>query len=532
MIFLLCVLILTLLFAAAVLAINLNHRIAYALYKIPKVHYFVDFFCFRNKELLKESILYVPDSIMCAIDDMGWLKGGDLRKIGGPSRLISNRDPVISDYQGVKEIAEKSGTRLLGLFVLSEMDKENTCSKKEYNTPYCKSDMTELGTEWHNRENIAFAEEVMNFMYENSAYIEFGMHGVRHEYFKDGGYINAEWANGDTGESWGIENTEIHCNAFEEILRQYFPKEKCSFPVCFVPPSHAFAFYSDDSAILRKHGIKYSCSSCAFRPSMKSLRNSGQYSNGILFLDRTEHLGVNVEDNIPSYIPSNAWIGTHFPNYWGKSHNKWVKYLKGLNKNYSTMLGRNSVENYSQWIYNRFCAYQFTLGTIAINNLYMPEWAYENDYITGIWLKIHLHGGYHLSDVSVPGLKAAGYYEDEFDNGYVYLIDSDSTNGCLQKKIYKGTYKINKSVNLGTYIDLAGETFSVLNLADDNKRVDALLRIYGNHEVRINLSKTVSRITDTSLSDNSYSINDNIVTVHLRAENMIGELKQFYFVYE
>lgn len=515
-----CVLIVFVCFCTLV---NVSFRIAYFFYRIPKIHFIVEFCCFRNRDYLKESILIIPESKMCAIDDMGWMEGGDRRSFGGPSRLITKRDPTIEDYQMVNEIAKTVGTRLLGLFVLSDFDQEKVCAKTEYNFPKQKSNITEYGINWAPNYDKTKCRQVMEYLYEVSANIEFGLHGVRHEHFFQDGYVNAEWANGQTGYSWGRENAEIHCKCFNEILRQYFPADKCSFPQCFVPPSHAFSLDSNDAEILHKYGVKYACSSCAARPTMKSIQYSGVFKDGILFVDRTELKGVNKKNNVPKSIPLNSWIGTHFPNYWGKSTKRWVKFLENINKNYSTMLGKNSAENYSQWLYNHYCAYQITLNHIALNNLHMPKWAYQYRYLTGIWLKVHLHKNQHLTSVNIPGMKVAGYYEDQNDNGFVYLIDVDTDCGALKNVFYEGSYLISDARLNGSYLWLEKETYSVLGIEEFKDSIKMRLRIYGKHIVRLICDKKILKVIDSA--ENQYDFKKEMfgISFSIQSRNMMGE---------
>ena len=182
--------------AMLVVAVNINHRLAYSLYCIPKVHYIVKLICFRNKQLLEQSKFYMPIPIHPAIDDLGWQQGKDLRKQGGPSRLIVNRNPGIEEYAELVKISQKSGCRLIGLFVMSELDLNNICGEAEYNRPIQNSDITEYGIKWSNAINsVKYNNELMQFIKKHSSNIEFGMHGIRHEHFDQNGMTNAEWAS-------------------------------------------------------------------------------------------------------------------------------------------------------------------------------------------------------------------------------------------------------------------------------------------------------------------------------------------------
>jgi hypothetical protein len=94
----------------------------------------------------------VPRSFVMQIDDMGWQGGPSLDGIDGPYRVGTDRDPELADYQEIVEACRNAGTRVCGLFVLSELDRSNICAKPEYNLPIGTSDMTEFGTDWDNSQ--------------------------------------------------------------------------------------------------------------------------------------------------------------------------------------------------------------------------------------------------------------------------------------------------------------------------------------------------------------------------------------------
>lgn len=518
------------LFLAFLILLNFNFRFAYFLYKIPKINRLVSPFIWKNKKYLKATVLMLPHSIMPVIDDMGWADGKDLRP-NGPSRLVKDRTPKLDDYINVIDIAKKSGIRIPGAFVVCDFDKENVCAKKEYNIPKKNSNLTEFGTNWNNNTSIEYNQNVINLLTKNSNYVEFGMHGVRHEHFDEKGTCNAEWANAETGESWGKDNTEIHCKVFTDILRQYYTENDFAFPKFFVPPSHAFALYSDDCKIINNYGIKRLTCSCSSRPSMKSIKNSGLFKDGVLLMDRTELNGISKESNVPDFISVNSWIGTHFPNYWGRSIKKWVKYLKSINKNYETMLGKNTVDNTSQWIYTHNTTCSFDAKTITINNTFMPDWAYENEFLNGIWLKAHLHGKNQISEFSVDGLKVVALYKDDFDNVYLRL-SSDREDGALEQKIYKGNYKVSKNALKQTYVDMTGETFVLKNLFEDDNEIRLNVTVFGNHNVKICANKEVDSVEINEENVKNIIVKGNIISFSVSTNKMDGEDKTVVISYK
>ena len=523
------VLALLLLLVLFVATINLNHKIAYLFYRTPIIHHAVKLFCKRNVSYLKSSTFVIPNAIHPAIDDLGWTEGKDLRKKGGPSRLILDRKVTLEDYENLVEISEKSGCRLVGLFVLGDYDKENICADKKYNRPEREFDLTEYGTTWNNKKNISDGNtKVLNYIKDHSSNVEFGLHGIRHEQFKEG-YINAEWADRFTGKSWGAENTKIHCEVFQKILRQYFAEEICDFPQIFVPPAHAFDMNDKESIeVLKDYGIKYMCSSCSGQPSMKEIVNSGKYKDGILMLDRTE---VCVPEKT-SYAPKNtnfvnSMIGTHFPNFFnGKK--KWVRFFKKVDQDLTTVVGKNSEYTYSQWIYNHSAVVTNKNGKVYINALNVPGWAYENGYVQGIVLKMHLHNN-HISEFISDNLVVLDYYEDDNENAYLTIGDPKIDNTAIGREIYNFTYKLGDSKLTKPHFIRRKQTYNVLSLTYDESSVNTTIKIYGKHKICIYTGFSDNMLelhTEGAKIYNSVS-KDGICSFEIDCEEMLGKTVKF-----
>jgi hypothetical protein len=187
--------------------------------------------------MVNKRILF-PRAFAVAIDDMGWMNGSHLGKDGGqgPSRAGVDRRFNVSDYQVVAEVGKATGVRLQGLFVMCEMDRENICAKYPTTTMY--------GKEWNNDANKCNEqEEIFEFLKHNSAFIEFGMHGVGHEYWPEKMQrVRAEWYNFSEKKPWPEEILNDHFKCFREIMRQYGLSEECghSFPESFVPCAYSY----------------------------------------------------------------------------------------------------------------------------------------------------------------------------------------------------------------------------------------------------------------------------------------------------
>ena len=152
-----------------------------------------------------------PRAFAIAIDDIGWNQGSSLGNEGGPWRAGVRREMNIKDYMPIVAIAKGAGIRLQGLFVLSEMDRANVCAK--YPT------ITKQGAKFDNSKNVNDEQiQIMNYVKDNAAYFEFGLHGVGHEHFTDGVRSRAEWYDTDHHKPWPEQDSRDHLKCFIEIM--------------------------------------------------------------------------------------------------------------------------------------------------------------------------------------------------------------------------------------------------------------------------------------------------------------------------
>ena len=291
---------------------------------------------------------------------------------------------------------------------------------------------------------------------------------------------------GREGIPWGENNTKIHCEVFQRLIRQYYTEKECKFPSIFVPPSHAFCKDDKESIrILHNYGIKYMCSSCANQPTMKHLMYGGDFDNGILMVDRTELCRPEIIGYAPKKILSvNSMIGTHFPNYWGETK-RWISFFKHVRSKTEYAVGKNSEYTYSQWIYNHYTTLSESNGSVVINNLYAPVWGYDNCFLYGLVLKIHLHDKKHISWFESENLVLMDYYEDEFDNAYLTVGDCMTDNSALGKKIYSFKYDMHYSDLEIPHFIRDNQTYNILSLQYDSDSIVCRIRIFGEHNVKI-----------------------------------------------
>ncbi len=146
------------------------------------------FLCFAAQS----SAITIPKPMAIDIDDLGWKQGWDLNESGGPYRLGLPQGRMMSlpDYEVIVYISKAVGVRIKCLFIMSEFDRANICA--HYPTT------NEQGGDWDNSALVNDSDfAIMDYVKENAAHIEFGLHGVRHEFWdaETRKPTRAEWAH-------------------------------------------------------------------------------------------------------------------------------------------------------------------------------------------------------------------------------------------------------------------------------------------------------------------------------------------------
>jgi len=467
----------------------------------------------------------IPHGLTVAIDDLGWQGGSDLSSIGGPYR-IGTRDMVLDDYQDIVQVGKNMGVRIHTNWILSELDRSNICAKPEYNLPIGPSDITEFALNWDNSQYVDDDNFVlMDYVKDNAAWMEFGLHGVRHEHWINGIPSRAEWATSIHG-AWGWEDMDMHTRCFLELLRQYYTEEECSFPVGFVPPALKYYHNADDNhttgALLHSYGVKYAHS-----------KYEHGIDNGVLVLKRvlTEPQLITYKElaTIPNGYPSDnsVNIGTH-PANWYDYYNEWELYLRGINNNPNRYYPKNEIQSHSQWLFREYALIISSPGKTIIDNTKMVDNAYSYDLLGSLVLKTQLNGQ-HVSSASVDnGAQIVGYYEDEFGYGYIIIGHKTNTMGRLSNEIYTLTYTIGDE-KMPIYIDMSRSTFNVHSFTILNEGIDIELEMYGTQEVIIQTNdfdfiNVSSDNPDLIINNFTWNSDSQIIKINIKGKNMQGEI--------
>lgn len=438
-----------------------------------------------TNNIYSQKIIF-PRPFAIAIDDLGWMEGSSLGNEGGPWRLGVDRRMGVKDYVPIVEIGKALGVRFQGLFILSELDRLNICAK--YPT------ITQDGVNFDNSKNISNEQlDVMNYVIENAAYLEFGLHGVGHEHFENGVRTRAEWYDIQNDKPWPEQDSRDHLEAFKEIMAQYgLTKEKGhSFPESFVPCAYGYYWNPNGNystgKIMNEYGVKYvntlfnEISEC--NPPIEF---GGGFDQGVLVINRenygNEWYRLAALPSAPLETYKTDIIETHWPNWLAQDHflqdelnQKWIDYLKSIQKSKTHYLAKNTEQFYSQWLYKKFANVSITEGKIIIDNTNMPQVVYDEDLLGNLVIKVDLEDNQHVSKAELNGKPISAYNEDE-GFGFIYL-------NKLGKDKYELTYEIGEET-MPIYINNTG-TYNIYDVNITDKNLDFDIKMYGTQIVKI-----------------------------------------------
>lgn len=412
-----------------------------------------------------------------SIDDCGWQSGPSLAATGGPWRLGA-RDPTLEDYQRLARIAQASGTRLQTLWIMSELDRSNICGRPEYNMPNAPSDMTEQGLNWDNSAHVNDDNwALMSFMRENAAWLELGLHGVRHEHWEHGARTRAEFAQHD-GPGWGPLDATIHLSCFADLLRQYYTQDENPFPVSFVPPDNAYPSASQGSsstsAVLASFGVRYA-----------QFPGPTRFDSGVFLMDRNTSSSPpwDAEGRLPGTPSSDqSWIMTHLPNYYDLE-NDWIDWLSTLDAPVDRMVPKNSAFSASQLLYSTCARLASRPDGLYINTRDLPDEAYASNLLGPIALKVRLGGQSSVAVTSNSDLNLVASYLDHHDHAVILLSQPNQPRGRLAQDIFHVQLMVGQSPS-SDWVDLASSTARVFSMTRNSiNEVVADLEVYGQQTI-------------------------------------------------
>jgi len=473
--------------------------------------------------------IVVPNPLTVGIDDLGWKQGWrwygekDLNKphfINGPE----GRWMGLADYEIIVDISRAVNTRLLCLFIMSEFDRSNICADYPSTTEY--------GENWDNSSLVSDDDfKIMNYVKHNAAYMEFGLHGVRHNHWING-EISGEFARNNYNKNpYSVSELQKHLECYKRLIDQY----GISFPKSFVPPRHCYYHNPDDSmdtgGLMASWGVKYVSWGHKFwrgyDENVVNPMSNCQLNHGVLVLERDQAIPWKGSLSVaPDSISTDlCYETTHWHNYIAASPEdnpsigeKWIRWFNMIRDSPDRYLPKNTAQLYSQALYLKYAEIKTDNNRVFIDNANMPDWAYEKEFVGNLVMKIPLTDGQHISSVSFDQDEQIASCYEERGFGYVVLPELKQKRYIVQ--INTGAQQLpNCVVNNGTY--------NVMQLETKPDAVSLVLEMYGTQNVHIRLAdykphsvKSLSR--DLTINFWNWNEQEMLCVINVTAEDIQG----------
>ena len=474
-----------------------------------------------------------PRPFAFAIDDLGWNEGSDLsgHDEPGPYRCGVKRRFDLNDYKHIVEISRAVGVRIQCLFILSEMDRENVLAK--YPTT------TYMRDKWDNSGRVNEEQKaIMDYVREQAAYMEFGLHGTGHEYWAPAQkQKRAEWYNLEDKEPWPEESLRAHIQCFRDIMAQYglSPEEGHSFPESFVPC--AYSYYWNPTGnyslgkLLAEAGVKYANTDFSQIPELNPPRelNGGGFDHGVHVVNRINYGNLWYE---LATLPREALeaqqtdiIESHWPNWLAQDDflqpgisAAWINYYKAVQRSEDRYVAKNTEQLHSQWLYNKFTQVsEAAPGVVQIDNTQMPDEAYQHAILGNMVLKVKLGENEHITAAALNGESIPAYFE-EAGFGFLYLPR-------LDRKVYSLTYSIGEA-EMPLYVVHEG-TSNVYSLKQQDGSIEVDLKMYGSQSLKVKCSNTPKHVQSLNeglrVKSYHYRQDDSMLTIGIMALDFQGK---------
>ncbi|MBN8650473.1 MAG: hypothetical protein J0L67_03550 [Cytophagales bacterium] len=472
-----------------------------------------------------------PRPFAFAVDDLGWNEGSDLsqNQIQGPHRAGVKRVFDIHDYQSMVAVGKAVGTRIQCLFILSEMDRENVLAKFP-TTTY-------LRDKWNNSNRVNPDQvEIMNYVRDQAAYMEFGLHGTGHEYWAPGEpQKRAEWYNLTDKKPWPEQSLREHLECFKKIMSQYgFTKENGhSFPESFVPCAYSY-YWNPTGAyslgkLLSEVGVKYANTDFSQIPELNPPKelNGGGFDFGTHVVNRINYgnswYQLDKLPTVPIQDQDSDIIESHWPNWLAQddflqaeTNARWIDYYKSVQRMPDRYIAKNTEQFHSQWLYKAYTTVtEMPNGSLEIDNTRMNEKAYTHHLLGNMVLKVKLEKGQHLSSALLNGVPIPAYFEDQ-GFGFLYLPP-------LEKKRYSLTYFMSGNL-LPLYVNHS-ETSNIYDLTVRSGYVQLKIRIYGEQSLTIKCDqpkRVLSKSENLKINFSSYDSGARTLKLVVKGTDMQG----------
>lgn len=488
----------------------------------------------NGDETVKPNVIVVPSPMTVGIDDVGWKQGWSTDVATNPNNphhidAPEGRWMGMPDYEAIVNIGKNVKSRLLCLFIMSEYDRTNICA--EYPTT------TQFGKNWDNSALVIDNDfKIMDYVKENAAYMEFGLHGVRHEYWDNGEKRTGEFAyNNFNRRPYPLNEMQNHLKCYKRLLDQY----DISFPKSFVPPKHCYYHNPEDSmdtgGLMASWGIKYVSWGhkywTRYHEFVINPMSNCQLNHGVLVLERDQAVPWNNGLGLaPDSISTDLYYEcTHWHNYIAavpednpEVGEKWIRWFNMIKDSPDRYLPKNTVQLNSQALYLKYANIKIDKDRIVIDNSGMPGWAYEKELLGNLVLKVALETGSHVSSAKLNNENIASYYEDR-GFGYVSLPMLDNSKHVLTISVGKMEMP-NFVLNDGTY--------NVCKFEIGEQNVNLLLDMYGTQDVKVILEnfnnyEVKSNSNFLIINSSIWEESTNTLTMNITAtdiQGVVGEI--------
>ncbi len=472
-----------------------------------------------------------PRPFSLVIDDMGWMQGSSLGESDppGPYRTGVKRCFGVEDYRCVVQIAKAAGVRIQAVFILCELDRENILS--HYPTTTWQRD------QWDNAPNRSRSQlECMSYLKTESAWLEFGFHGIGHEHWPAPGVRKrAEWYNLEDDHPWPEDTMRQHFTAAKAILAQYDLTTTAghSFPETFVPGCYSYYWNPDGDyslgKLLAEAGVRYANTNFTFIPELHPPEkiNAGAFDHGVHVLGRLNYGNLWYElDSLPkvplSMQPTDI-VETHWANWLAQDdflqpavNEQWINYYRQVAALPDRFAARNTAQLHSQWLYKNYTTITAAApGEILIDNFRMPAEAYANGAAGNLVLRIARNKSERLQSCSLDGAPAPVFLEqDNFIDLYLPV---------LRPHKYILSYTLGDAYPEFA-VPLTG-TYNVLLTKVEQNRAILSVRMYGRQEMTVICRKpTLTRSDNKALTIHSsrYEEESRRLTLDLEAADFQG----------
>lgn len=300
----------------------------------------------------EEIKISIPMPFVVSIEDVGWWSGKDGSGFNQPFRTGMPRDHVPEDYTALAALGKGLATRVLAGFVLCEWDKKNILR----NLPSA----TWMGEKWRmSNKNKEQKERAALIIKKERKYIDFGLHGVGHEFWAGGRMERSEFHN-DACQMREKEKVIKHIAYFFKIMDQYGFDFK---PRTFIPPALQHSFGNHEKGfqkILNQFGIKYvtlvfNRAKIKSRPQTKTVA----WENDVLLVERGEaDVKWNTTACEPHFRFDRPVMALHWANILhpdpGKNNmvvDKWIKYINKKIEKKGGLITKDTESGFTQYLH-------------------------------------------------------------------------------------------------------------------------------------------------------------------------------------